>query len=62
MNRKIREQRAYVKQCEAAMKFYVAEAAAGRHANYGDLSRLLRTAQDYVYVETCKLNRMEAGR
>lgn len=59
MSRKIREQREYVKQCEAAMKYYAAEAKAGRHANYGNLSRLLNTAMDVVYVQQVKLNRME---
>lgn len=59
MNRKIRDQRAYVKQCEAAMMHYAAEAKAGRHANYGDLGRLLNTAMDVVCVQQGKLNRME---
>lgn len=59
MNRKIREQREYVKQCEAAMKHYAAEAKAGRHGSYGDLYGLLNTAMDVVYVQQGKLNRME---
>jgi hypothetical protein len=61
-NRKIREQRRYVAQLEAALKFYVSEAEGGHGENYGDLGRLIRTAQDYVYVEQGKLNQMEAGR
>jgi hypothetical protein len=59
MKRKIKEQREYVKQCEAAMIHYAAEAKAGRHGNYGDLSRLLNTAMDVVYVQQVKLNSME---
>lgn len=60
MKRKIKEQRAYVKQLEAALKFYVGEAKAGKSASYGNLSDLIQTAQDYLYVEQGKLNAMEA--
>ena len=59
MNRKIRQQRDYVRQCEHAMKFYAAEAKAGRHDSYGDLSRLLNTAMDILHVQQGKLNQME---
>lgn len=61
MNRKIKEQRAYVKQCEHVMQFYAAEAKAGRHQKYGDLGRLLNTAMDVVCVQQGKLNQMETG-
>jgi len=60
MTRKIREQRAYVQQCEHAMKFYAAEAKAGRHAKYVNLDQLLHTAMDVVCVQQGKLNEMEA--
>lgn len=59
MTRKIREQRAFVEQCENALRFYVAEAKAGRSKSYGDLSALIRTAQDVCCVQSGKLNRME---
>jgi hypothetical protein len=57
--RRIEEQRAYVRQLEAARAFYTLEMAAGRSSRYGNLGRLLNTAKLYVYVETVKLNRME---
>ena len=59
MTKKIRSQRAYVAQCEAALQHYVAEGKAGRSANYGNLSGLIRTAQDVVHVQTGKLMQME---
>jgi hypothetical protein len=60
MNRKIRDQRAYVKQCEAAMMHYAAEAKAGRHAHYGNLDRLLSTSLDVLCVQQGKLNEMNS--
>lgn len=63
MNRRqIDEQRAYVKQLEASLKQYQDDARyAASASRYGDLDGLIRTAQDYLYVETVKLNRMESS-
>jgi hypothetical protein len=52
MNRKIKAQEAYVKQLEDALKHYVATKAS---------PGIIRTAQDYVYVETGKLNNLKAA-
>jgi hypothetical protein len=52
-------QRAFVAQCESALRFYVAEQKAGNASRYGNLSALIRTAQDVVYVQTGKLMQME---
>jgi hypothetical protein len=52
MNRKIETQKAYVKQLEDALKHYVSTKAS---------PGIIRTAQDYVYVETGKLNKMMAA-
>lgn len=56
---KIKAQRAYLAQCEATLQHYVAEGAAGNASRYGDLSGLIRTAQDVVHVQTGKLRQME---
>ena len=58
-SKKIRAQRAYVAQCESALRHYVSEGKAGRASFYGNLSGLIRTSQDVVYVQTGKLMRME---
>lgn len=58
---KIEDQRAYVKQIEASLKQYLDDARYPASASrYGDLDGLIRTTQDYLYVETVKLNTMVA--